>query len=124
MSRNVPEPRMCFIGNKAERNRLPIKSLYFVPTFPSGIIKFESKERAMSYSHDCIALCNLAENIHFMHDGAERDRRWREEWLSLVEDFKQHWGVEMVPPDIRHSVGTVEEGLHLRRTVWPDLEWL
>ena len=59
-----------------------------------------------------------------MHDAAERDRRWREEWLSLVEDFKQHWGVEMVPPDIRHSVGTVEDGLHLCRTVWPDLEWL
>ena len=47
-----------------------------------------------------------------------------EEWLSLVEDFKQHWGAEMVPPDIRQSVGTVEEGLRLRRTVWPDLEWV
>ena len=91
MSRNVPEPRMCFIENKAEQNHLPIKSLYFVLTFPSGIIKFESKERAMLYSHDCIALRNLVNNIHFMHDGAERDRRWREEWLSLVEDFKQHW---------------------------------
>ena len=37
-----------------------------------------------------------------------------------MEAFKQHWGAEMVPPDIRHTVGTVEEGLNLRPTAWPD----
>ena len=37
-----------------------------------------------------------------------------------MEAFKQYWGAEMVPPDIRLTVGTVEEDLHLCPTRWPD----
>ena len=37
-----------------------------------------------------------------------------------MEAFKQHWGAEMVPPDICHTVDTVEEDLNLCPTMWSD----
>ena len=73
-----------------------------------------------SYDDECSALCNQAKEISSTPNVTERDQRWRKEWLPKVEAFKQHWGAEMVPPDIRHTVDTVEEDLNLCPTMWPD----
>jgi len=39
-------------------------------------------------------------------------------WLATVRTFIAHWGVDLVPNDIRRSVNDVERNLELPLTVW------
>ena len=41
-------------------------------------------------------------------------------WLSLVASFVSFWGEDLLPPDIKHAVNSVEDGIGVQRTVWGD----
>ena len=51
--------------------------------------------------------------------GAKRVPKYKE-WLKHVEGFTQSWGENLLPPDIKHAVNDVENGIGVEMTVWAD----
>ena len=41
-------------------------------------------------------------------------------WLVMVESFVRRWTEAFLPPDIKHAVNSVENGIGVQRTVWVD----
>jgi len=59
-------------------------------------------------------------NQKLLDEGREGEGTYEDykKWLDYVYFFKNKYGEKLVPPDIRHSLGTVEDGCGLRKTIW------
>ena len=80
-------------------------------------IAFPDVGSLLDYKHGIVTIKGTVAAINEGIAPEERKPHYIK-WAGLVKRFREQWGDEFVPQDIKTSLNEVEEGVGLERTEW------
>ena len=80
---------------------------------------FENKLQCDSWNNQVMHIKTVAAKQINREDEQETKLHWKK-WLKIVERFVAQWSEDYLPPDVKHAVNDVQQGISEPATNWRE----
>ena len=109
---------------RANKHCYPLRTCFMVGN-DAIYCRFASPEEHFEFANHYNSIKKHIAVLNDIHEARrmptlEYNRRIREEWIPMTDEFIRKWGLHMVYPDLRSALDGVRRALDLTLVVWPS----